>query len=174
VAYDLSDRLVVGIASSALFDLTESDAYFLEHGEAAYRLYQDERVNIPLATGVAFPFIERLLALNDLRPDSPLVEVIVLSRNDPNTGLRVMRSIAHHELAISRAIFTQGQAPYSYMGELEMSLFLSAHRGNVVDAIGAGFPAGQVLASTAKYDPADREVRVAFDFDAVLAHSFAN
>lgn len=97
MGYELKDRLVVGIASSALFDLTESDAFFRAHGEEAYRRYQDERIDDPLRPGVAYPFIKRLLSLNDLTADADdgLVEVIVVSRNDPNTGLRVMRSIEH-------------------------------------------------------------------------------
>ncbi len=168
-AYGLSDRLVVGVASSALFDLTDSDAYFDEHGEAAYRIYQDERLDDQLQPGVAFPFIHRLLGLNDLRPDDPLVEVIVLSRNDPTTGLRVMRSVESHKLPISRAVFTQGRAPYEYIGALEMSLFLSGNRDDVVAAVRLGFPAGHVQPSQAEYDDADRSLTVAFDFDGVLA-----
>ena len=167
--YDLTNRLVVGVASSALFDLTESDAFFQERGEAAYRGYQDEHLDDTLPPGVAFPFIKRLLQLNDLRPDHPLVEVIVLSRNDPSTGLRVMRSVAEHGLSISRAVFTQGKAPYDYIGALEMSLFLSGNRPDVDNAIRAGFPAGHVLPSQAAYDEGDRSLVVAFDFDGVLA-----
>lgn len=109
--YELGERLVVGVASSALFDLTESDAYFRQHGELAYRAYQDEKLSETLPRGVAFPFIQRLLHLNELRTGDPLVEVIVLSRNDPDTGLRVMRSINDHGLSMTRAIFTQGKAP---------------------------------------------------------------
>lgn len=169
MAYELSDRLVVGVASSALFDLTESDAYFREHGELAYREYQDEHIADTLGKGVAFPFIQRLLQLNDLRQGNPLVEVIVLSRNDADTGLRVMRSIAEHKLDMTRAIFTQGLAPYAYIEALEMSLFLSGNRSDVDAAIKAGFPAGHVLPSTAEYDDADGSLRIAFDFDGVLA-----
>lgn len=169
MSYDLTNRLVVGVASSALFDLTESDAYFIEHGESAYRSYQDEHLDDALPPGVAFPFIRRLLQLNDLSPDSPLVEVIVLSRNDPVTGLRVMRSVERYGLPISRAVFTQGRAPYQYIGALEMSLFLSANRPDVDAAVRAGFPAGQVLPSQAAYDEADSSLVVAFDFDGVLA-----
>ena len=167
--YDLSDRLVVGVASSALFDLTESHAYFVEHGEAAYRIYQDERLDDPLQPGDAFPFIQRLLRLNDARPGDPLVEVIVLSHNDPDTGLRVMRSIASHKLDISRAVFTQGMSPHPYIAAFEMSLFLSGNRADVDEAIKLGFPAGHVLPSQAEYDEDDRSLTVAFDFDAVLA-----
>lgn len=168
-AYDLSGRLVVGVASSALFDLTESDAYFRAHGEAAYAEYQDAHVGDPLEPGAAFPFIQRLLSLNDLRPDDPLVEVIVLSRNDASTGLRLMRSLEHHGLRVMRAVFTQGRSPLDYIAALEMSLFLSSNREDVLAAVRAGHPAGYVLPSTAAYPEDDRGLRIAFDFDAVLA-----
>lgn len=166
--YSLENRLVIGIASSALFDLTESDSYFLDHGELEYRVYQDERIDQTLEPGYAFPFIERLLSLNDLRDnDNPLVEVIVLSKNDPSTGLRVMRSVKAHGLSISRAVFTQGEAPYKYIGSFDMSLFLSGNRADVDAATRMGFPAGHVLPSTAIYTGGD-SLRVAFDFDCVL------
>jgi 5'-nucleotidase len=169
MAYELENRLVVGVASSALFDLAESDAYFQENGEDEYRRYQDEHIDDCLQPGVAFPFIQRLLSLNDLRAaDDPLVEVIVLSKNDPSTGLRVLRSIKSHGLAISRAVFTQGQAPYLYIPAFDMSLFLSADRADVDAATKLGYPAGHVLPSTAVYDPSDKSLRVAFDFDGVL------
>ncbi len=169
MAYDLRHRLVVGVSSSALFDLAESGAYFKEHGEAKYRIYQDERIDDTLAPGVAFPFIQRLLDLNDLRSNNALVEVIILSHNDPMTGLRVMRSVRSHGLDITRSVFTQGQSPHGYIEAFEMSLFLSGNRADVDAAIKAGFPAGHVLPSTATYDDADPSLRVAFDFDGVLA-----
>ncbi|WP_084130265.1 5'-nucleotidase [Demequina sp. NBRC 110055] len=168
-AYDLSDRLVVGVASSALFDLTESDAYFRAHGEAAYARYQDDNVDSPLDPGPAFPFIQRLLSLNDLRPGDPVVEVIILSRNDSSTGLRVMRSVEHHGLTVTRAFFTQGGAPLDYIPALDMSLFLTQNRDDVLTAVRAGYPAGHVRPTTAAYDESDRSLRIAFDFDAVLA-----
>lgn len=167
--YELDDRLVVGVASSALFDLSESDAYFREYGEAKYRVYQDERIDQTLQQGVAFPFIQRLLNLNDLRPEDPLVEVIILSHNDPMTGLRVMRSVKTHGLDITRSVFSQGQAPYGYIEAFEMSLFLTGNRNDVDAAIKAGLPAGHVLPSSAVYDADDQSLRVAFDFDGVLA-----
>ena len=166
--YDLEDMLVAGVASSALFDLTESDRVFREQGESAYRDYQEEHVADHLRPGVAFPFIKRLLSLTDLSTDHPLVEVIVLSRNDPETGLRVMRSIAHHGLPITRAIFMQGRSPYEYMGALNMSLFLSQNPRDVRVALDLGFAAGQVLGSPAA-DPEGSDLRIAFDFDGVLA-----
>ncbi|WP_138945659.1 5'-nucleotidase [Plantibacter sp. M259] len=167
--YELGQRLVIGIASSALFDLSESDAYFRANGEDLYRQYQAQRIEETLAPGVAFGFIRKLLGLNDLRPDDPVVEVIVLSQNDPSTGLRVMRSIESHGLLISRAIFTQGEAPYEYIGALSMSLFLSGREQSVRDAMSAGFPAGLVIESVGRTRDDDDIVRVALDFDGVIA-----
>lgn len=168
--YELAGRLVVGVASSALFDLNESDEVFREQGEEAYRAYQEEHRAQTLLPGVAFSFIRRLLSLNDLgEPGDPLVEVIILSRNDPDTGLRVMRSIQAHELAISRAIFMQGRSPYPFMPALNMSLFLSANEDDVREAVAAGLPAGHVLGSSHSDDLADQDLRIAFDFDGVLA-----
>ncbi|MFD6276807.1 5'-nucleotidase [Streptomyces sp. NPDC060209] len=168
--YELADRLVIGIASSALFDLTESDTVFQEQGEEAYRAYQEEHLKEQLHPGVAFPFIRRLLSLNDLSdPVDPLVEVIVLSRNDPDTGLRVMRSIETHGLAISRAIFMQGRSPYKFMPALNMSLFLSANERDVREAVSGGLPAGHVLGMPYEDDTDDGDLRIAFDFDGVLA-----
>ncbi|KIF04853.1 5'-nucleotidase [Streptomyces sp. RSD-27] len=168
--YDLSERLVVGIASSALFDLSDGDAVFREEGEDAYRVYQQAHLDDVLAKGVAFPFVRRLLSLNDLAVASdPLVEVIILSRNDPDTGMRVMRSIAAHGLPISRAVFRQGRPSYRFMPALNMSLFLSANADDVREAVAQGLPAGHVLDTARVDDEADPELRIAFDFDGVLA-----
>ncbi|WP_351232301.1 5'-nucleotidase [Streptomyces sp. NPDC002133] len=168
--YELADRLVIGIASSALFDLTESDAVFREQGEESYRAYQEEHLDETLRPGVAFPFIRRLLSLNDLgKEGDPLVEVIVLSRNDPDTGLRVMRSIQAHGLSISRAVFMQGRSPHKFMPALNMSLFLSANERDVREAVLAGLPAGHVLGAPHEDDTEDRDLRISFDFDGVLA-----
>lgn len=169
MSYILAGRLVVGVASSALFDLTESNAIFVDQGEDAYRRHQEENLDNPLTAGVAFPFIKRLLSLNDLStPDDPPVEVIVLSRNDPDTGMRVMRSIDRHSLSITRAIFTQGRSPYRYMSALNMSLFLSANESDVRDAIKLELPAGRVMESSF-VDDDDEDLRITFDFDGVLA-----
>ncbi|MGW7062943.1 5'-nucleotidase [Streptomyces sp. NPDC054904] len=168
--YDLSGRLVVGIASSALFDLTDCDAVFRERGEDAYRAYQEVHLKDVLAKGVAFPFVRRLLSLNNLaEPPDALVEVIILSRNDPDTGLRVMRSIEAHGLPISRAVFRQGRSPHRFMPALNMSLLLSANGADVRDAVADGMPAGHVLETARVDDEDDPELRIAFDFDGVLA-----
>lgn len=170
VPYELANRLVVGVASSALFDLSESDAVFREHGEQQYREYQESHLEDTLDPGVAFPFVRRLLSLNNLaEPDDPLVEVIVLSKNDPDTGLRVMRSIDSHALQITRAIFMQGKSPYKFMQPLKMSLFLSQNGGDVRDAISMGLPAGHVQKSSITDTSDDNDLRIAFDFDGVLA-----
>ncbi|MGW1066154.1 5'-nucleotidase [Streptomyces aureus] len=167
--YELKNRLVVGIASSALFDLAEADAVFRDQGEEAYRAYQEEHLDDTLDKGVAFPFVRRLLSLNDLSPEDPLVEVIILSRNDPDTGLRVMRSIQSHDLPISRAVFMQGRSPHRFMPALNMSLFLSADEGDVREAVAFGLPAGRVLGPALADEDDDQDLRIAFDFDGVLA-----
>jgi 5'-nucleotidase len=172
MSYSLEDRLVVGVASSAMFDLSQSDAVFRSQGEAEYRAYQEAHLEQPLEKGIAFSFVRRLLSLNDLSAnplEDPLVEVVLLSRNDPDTGMRVMKSIQHHGLNISRAIFMQGKAPYEYIPALNISLFLSANKPDVEEAIRLGFPAGHVLDSAIVDDQADNNLRIAFDFDGVLA-----
>ena len=168
----LERALVVGVASSALFDLDASDAVFRRDGEQKYREYQRDHLGAALAPGVAFPFIRRLLALNDLSGDERLVEVVVLSRNDPETGLRVMRSVEHHGLDITRAIFMQGRSPYRFMEPLRMSLFLSANEADVREAIRMGFAAGRVV-GRAVDDDGGTDLRIAFDFDGVLADDSA-
>lgn len=169
--YDLENRLVIGVASSAVFDLTESDAVFKSHGEEEYRKFQQANLSVPLPKGIAYPFIKRLLSLNDLSIDAsdPLVEVVLLSRNDPDTGLRVMKSIEHYGLGMTRAIFTQGRSPYEYIPVLNIALFLSGNKVDVEAAIKAGYPAGQVLHSQFVDDESDKTLRIAFDFDGVLA-----
>ena len=112
-----------------------------------------------------------LLALNDLcdDPQDPLVEVVLLSPNDPDTGLRVMKTIEHYGLNMTRAIFMQGRSPYEYIPALNIALFLSADKAHVDAAIKAGYPAGQVLDSQFDDDEDDDGLRIAFDFDGVLA-----
>ena len=169
---DLERALVVGVASSALFDLAESDAVFREQGEEKYREYQREHLDDVLEPGVAFPFIRRLLDLNDLSDRERLVEVVILSCNDPETGMRVMRSVQSHGLDITRAIFMQGRAPYRFMRPLRMSLFLSANEADVREAIDMGFAAGHVVGHAAE-DDGGADLRIAFDFDGVLADDSA-
>ncbi|QIQ22184.1 5'-nucleotidase [Zophobihabitans entericus] len=168
MAYDLTNRLVIGLASSALFDLEESDNIFREQGEIAYRTFQRDNENSPLKKGVAFPFIQRILSLNALNPKDPPVEVILLSRNDPDTGLRVMNSIEHYKLNMTRAVFLQGSSPLKYIPAFDIELFLSANIQDVKQAVNAGYPAGRVLQGNIKDDINDKELRIAFDFDGVI------
>jgi 5'-nucleotidase len=169
VPYELEKRLVIGVASSAVFDLRDADEVFKTRGEEEYRKFQEANLQNPLPKGIAFPFIRRLLSINDLMPNDPLVEVVLLSRNDPDTGLRVMKTIDHYGLGITRAIFMQGKAPYDYIPALSISLFLSANKPDVDAAICLGHPAGHVLDSKSDDDDEDKTLRIAFDFDGVLA-----
>ena len=168
----IEQKLVVAVASSALFDLGEADGIYVERGEDAYRVYQREHENDVLDPGVAFAFIRRLLLFNRSPDDSP-VEVILLSRNDPDTGLRVFNSIEAHGLDITRAAFLNGSAPFRYIPGFNASIFLSADARNVEEAIMAGYPAGLVLDSVINDDADDLELRVAFDFDGVVADDAA-
>lgn len=167
--YELDDRLVIGVASSAVFDLSDSDAVFRAHGEEEYRKFQERNLDNPLPKGIAFPFIKRLLSVNDLSTSDPLVEVVLLSRNDPDTGLRVMKTIERYGLGITRAIFMQGRSPYEYIPALNIALFLSGNKPDVDAAIRMGHPAGQVLDSKFDDNDEDKGLRIAFDFDGVLA-----
>lgn len=162
------EALVIAVSSRALFALEEANEVFESRGVRAYRDYQKERLDQPLHPGVAFPFVRRLLGFNE--PGAiPSVEVVVLSRNSPETGERIFRSCRHHQLAISRGAFLSGGAPHNYMKAYGAALFLSAHRAGVETAVAAGFPAGWVLQGGPADDAADAELRVAFDFDGVLA-----
>jgi len=169
MTYPIHQKLVIGIASSALFDLTESHQVYLDRGAEEYRQYQEANLDQVLARGVAFPFIRRFLNLNKHYPRQSPVEVVLFSRNSPETGLRVMRSIAHYGLDISRAAFVTGNPPYTYLPAFNASLFLSANEGDVRAALANKFPAGLVLPSRTEDDEADDELRVAFDFDGVIA-----
>lgn len=168
--YDLANKLVIGLASSALFDLSESDAVFRNEGEHKYREYQRRNENNPLKRGTAFPFVWRLLSLNQINQRNHPVEIILLSRNDPDTGLRVMNSIKTYNLDITRAMFLQGRSPHRYIQPLSISLFLSENPTDVKQAINAGYPAGQVLKSEYEEAIKDQEFRIAFDFDGVIAN----
>lgn len=162
-------KLVVAISSRALFNLDESHAVFENEGEEAYCRYQVEREDVPLAPGVAFNLVRKLLALNGLDPVNPHVEVILLSRNSADTGLRIFNSIKHHNLDISRAAFTRGESTYPYISAFGAHLFLSAESEDVRKALEAGFAAATILPSSAPLGQGDdKQLRIAFDGDAVL------
>ena len=165
----LDAKIVIAIASSAVFDMRAEDIIFRRDGEEAYRRFQSENVNEPLKIGVAFPFVRRLLHLNSIYVDEQPFEVIVLSRNDPDSGRRFFRSCQHYGLKISRGAFLTGGLLYPYISAFNASLFLSANRDDVTKAIEAGLPAGLVLPTTYQDDANDKQLRIAFDFDGVIA-----
>lgn len=169
--FDITNKFVIAVASSALFDLADSDRVFQEEGEAAYREYQREHENEILAHGVAYPLIKRLLSINT--PEDQLVEVILLSRNDPDTGLRVFKSIEHYGLSISRAVFVAGSNPFKYMAAFNATLFLSGNPEDVKEAVEHGYPAGCMYPSDYIDDEHDNELRIAFDFDGIIADDSA-
>lgn len=167
--YPIERKLVVAISSSAVFNMHDADRIFREQGEEPYRQHQAKNLNVPFAKGVAFPFIRRLLHLNSVFSREEPVEVIVLSRNDPDSGRRFFESCKHYGLKISRGAFLCGKDPYPYVGSFNAALFLSANEDDVRGALEAGMPAGLVLPTKASDEPDSDELRVAFDFDGVLA-----
>jgi 5'-nucleotidase len=165
-------QLVVAISSRALFDFEQENALFEAgteqgQGDAAYKRLQLERLETPASPGVAFSLIQKLLRFNDA--GAKRVEVVILSRNDPVSGLRVFRSATQNQLPLERGVFTRGREPYHYLKPLKANLFLSANSEDVTAALRAGFPAATVATSamraSANYP---NEVRIAFDGDAVL------
>ncbi|MBD3646797.1 MAG: 5'-nucleotidase [Pseudomonadales bacterium] len=159
--------MVVATSSSALFDLRESDRVYREEGLKAYAEYQVERETEPLEPGDAFRLVHKLLALNDRLDVKDRVEVILLSRNTADTGLRVFNSIQHHSLPISRAAFTGGAPPYRYMAPFGCHLFLSTNADDVREALAGGMAAASILPSAARSVDSDT-LHFAFDGDAVL------
>jgi len=97
------------------------------------------------------------------------VEVVILSRNDPVSGMRVFRSVQHYGLTLERGVFTRGQPPWRYLRPLAANLFLSTNDADVRSALAAGVPAARVYPESARASAAHpHEVRIAFDGDAVL------
>jgi len=160
-------KLVVAISSRALFDFEEENLVFERRGERDYVALQFSRVDVPAKDGVAFPLVKKLLAFNT--PGAQRVEVVILSKNDPVSGLRVFRSAGRAGLQLERGVFTRGRSPYRYLDALKANLFLSANEADVLSALEAGVPAARVYPDSAQ--AAERhagEIRIAFDGDAVL------
>jgi 5'-nucleotidase len=167
----LDGKLVVAISSRALFDFEEENQIF-EHGsgphkDRAYMQLQLEKLDEPAKPGVAFSMVKKLLAFNDAQAQR--VEVVILSRNDPVSGMRVFRSAQHYGLPIERGGFTRGEPPWRYLKPLHANLFLSANPEDVRAALSQGFPAATVATHAVHaQDNHPNEVRIAFDGDAVL------
>jgi 5'-nucleotidase len=168
----LDGKLVVAISSRALFDFEQENQVFEQGDDRAYMALQLQRLEQPARPGVAFSLVKKLLAFNQGPPGgdgSQPVEVVILSRNDPVSGMRVFRSAQHYGLPIQRGSFTRGQPPWRYLKPLHANLFLSTHLSDVRAALDAGVPAAQVYPHSAHASEAHpHEVRIAFDGDAVL------
>lgn len=165
--YDLKNKLVVAISSRALFDLEYENKIYDEYGLEEYRNYQIEHENDPLKRGTAFSLINALLSLNN-DFDDPIVEVIVISRNSPETGMRVFNSIEKEGLGIKRAAFTGGESISKYLSAFKVDLFLSKHYEDVQQAIDDGFAAALIYDKPNEFTPDDKQIRIAFDGDAVI------
>ena len=161
-----TDQLVIAISSRALFDLAESHRVYEEQGLDAYQQYQIQHEDEPLAPGDAFELVKKLLHLNVLL-DQARVEVILLSRNSADTGLRVFNSIQHYGLGITRAAFCGGDSPYRYISAFNSHLFLSTDGADVRHALELGVAAATILPSR-KSEAKDPTLKIAFDGDAVL------
>jgi 5'-nucleotidase len=163
----LAGQLVVAISSRALFDFEEENRVFEASDDRAYMQLQLGRVDTPARPGVAFSLVNKLLAFN--AGTAPRVEVVILSRNDPVSGMRVFRSAQHYKLPIERGVFTRGQPPWRYLKPLAANLFLSTNEADVRSALAADVPAARVYPHSARASDAHpNEVRIAFDGDAVL------
>ncbi|WP_045859977.1 5'-nucleotidase [Teredinibacter purpureus] len=162
-----SEKLVIAISSRALFDLDESHQVFESEGLEAYSKYQIAHEDVVLPPGDAFPMVEKMLRINEQLEGAPRVEVILLSRNSADTGLRVFNSINHYGLNITRAAFTGGESPYRYIAPFSGHLFLSTDAQDVRHAIEHGVAAATLLTSSKKTSGLE-QLRFAFDGDAVL------
>ena len=163
----LHGQLVVAISSRALFDFEEENRVFEAADDRAYMALQLQRLELAATPGVAFSLVQKLLAFNTDGP--PRVEVVILSRNDPVSGMRVFRSAKHYGLSIQRGVFTRGESPWRYLRPLSAHLFLSTNEADVRSALSAGVPAARVFPHSARASTAHpNEVRIAFDGDAVL------
>jgi 5'-nucleotidase len=171
MAASLEGKLVVAISSRAMFDFEEENRVFEQGDAAAYMTLQRARLERPAPHGVAYALVRKLLALDP--PGTPeerrRVEVVVVSRNDPVSGLRVFRSASLSGLRLERGVFTRGRTPWPYLRPLKANLFLSANVDDVRSALEAGFPAARVFPESIRASESHpEEIRIAFDGDAVL------
>lgn len=166
---DLKDTLVIGISSRALFNLEKENDIYEKEGLSAYRKYQVKHEELTLEKGTAFPLIESLLKLNETKKDTKIIEVVVMSRNSPDTGLRILNSIKHYGLAISRSAFTSSVSLANYVDSFEVDLFLSKSESDIQDVMDSGKCAAALIYSSPEdYKPDDKTLRIAFDADAVI------
>ncbi|SVB40416.1 uncharacterized protein METZ01_LOCUS193270 [marine metagenome] len=165
----MNSKLVVGISSRALFDLSESHEIFQNDGVEAYRKYQIKNEDQILVPGEAFNLVNKILKINDFYENKDRVEVILLSRNTADTGLRIFNSIESHELNISRAVFCGGESPYKYVKAFGVDLFLSSSKDDVKMAIQNSVASARIISSKLKkLTKDDTLLRIAFDGDSVI------
>ncbi len=169
MAYDLTKPMVIGISTRALFDLEKENQIFEEQGVEAYEAYQVSHEDEILPKGPAFELVKAFLGLNELSRER-LVEVIIMSRNNPNTSVRIFHSIRDYELDITRAAMTSGAMIAPYLHAFKTDLFLSANEYDVQQAINHGVAAGRILTGISHANSREKidEIRIAFDGDAVL------
>ena len=167
MAYDLQDKLVIAISSRALFNLEEENTIFDQEGLESYYKHQLKNLDNPLSKGSGFRFVQNLLAINE-RFDNKLIEVIILSRNNAATGLRIGRSIEHFNLDIERTGWTAGTPVARYLEAFKVDLFLSVHAQDVEEAVNSGVAAATILPHTPITSEEGNIVKIAFDGDAVI------
>jgi len=167
MAYDLHDKVVIAISSRALFNLEEENSIFDKEGLEAYYTHQLEHLDDPLSKGSAFRFVQNLLAINK-KFDNKLIEVIILSRNNAATGLRIGRSIEYYALDIERTGWTAGTPVARYLEAFKVDLFLSLHAEDVEEAVNSGVAAATILPHTPITSEESDMVKIAFDGDAVI------
>jgi len=166
---NLKDTLVVGVSSRALFDLEEENALYDTLGVEAYQQYQIEHENTPLEKGTAYHLIESLLKINTSTENQQLIEVVVMSKNSPDTGLRILNSISHYRLPITRSVFTSGKSLSNYIDSFEVDLFLSKSESDIQEVIDSNKCAAALIYPHPKdFKPDEHTVRIAFDADAVI------
>lgn len=168
MAYPIDTKLVVAVSATALLDLSDEHRLYLDRGVDHFRAHQKANRHVIPGEGAAFPFIQRLLGLNDSYRDESPVEVVILSRHHADAGLRVMDAVKHYDLDITRSFFLAGAVPYPYMKSVNAVLYLSTNQHEVRQAVEQGYPAGYVLPCKSIPRDADHQLRIAFDFDGVI------
>lgn len=179
LATTFEKTLVIGISATALFDLSDSDKLFKKEfakdphkGMETYKKHMLKNEDLPLEEGIAFPLMKALLSLNSYQKtgEEPLVEVVVMSRNSPETGIRVLNAIRTHNINITRSAFTAGESSADYLEAFEVDLFLTTNQSDAQKVIDSGSCSSAVLSipPTCKCDIPDGQVRIAFDGDAVI------
>lgn len=165
---DFSDILVIGVSSRALFNLEEENEIFNTQGIEAYRKYQQDNEDNLLVPGTAFYLVKSLLELNK-QADKHIVEVIVMSRNSPETGVRMLNSIKKHDLDITRVALSGGEPLSPYIDAFDIDLFLSKDEKDVQAVIDSKVCASAMIyAPPQEFNPEDSRVKIAFDADAVI------